>query len=269
MPPLLILLAIALSVPPGLSNQSEAKAAIVERHRGSREPYRFFGDRIATLPLVIYAPEGEAAVIQADLVQLTAALAVTVRTDLEVPLENCPRGSRILTNLVLNLPAVERETDFQLRFRSRGHGDVAWQSAGSVGVRVYPADLLSPIRAWAQSHRLWVEDDSGSMIQFLRERHIPLAPRSDAAVVTLLTGPRTLQAHSGKSPRDGETLVLFTERQGEVPHLVIDRTRRGTVIKVETRLLDRLSSDPLAQKLLLEIFQHLHERALSTEGSYR
>lgn len=261
---------VVVSLTVELSAQPELGAAMVEPHPASREPYRFFDDRTESVPLLIYVPEAVAPVIRAELVQLTATLAVPVRTDVDVPLPDPgPRRSWIATDVLLSLPAVKRETDFEVRFRSRRQGDADWHFAGRVRLRVYPSDLLSPIRVWAQSHSLRVEDDLGSVIQFLREQQIPLAARSGRGGVTFYSGAQALQTQARTPLGDGETVVLFPEREREIPHLSIDHASRGTIIRVEMRLLDRLFSDPLAQKLLLEVFQHLHEQALPEEGVHR
>jgi hypothetical protein len=135
-------------------------------------------------------------------------------------------------------------------------------------MRVYPADLLAPVRAWVQSHPLRVEDDRGSLIALLRRQQIAIANQSESTGpgITLYAGSRSLQKHARLPLRDGETAVLFTERETDTPYLLVERTGRRTIVRVETRLLDRLETDPQAQKLLLELFQYLREQAALIEG---
>jgi hypothetical protein len=214
-------------------------AALVQT---SGEPLRFFGDRIAAVPVSIHSP-GEGTAIRADLVQLTSGLAARAAGEIDVP-----PGAR---ELAVSLPAVTRQTDFELRFRWRDRDHPAWQPAGRIALRVYPADLLAPLRAWAQSHPLRAEDER--MAEFLRSRGIPLAGRDGPREVTLYTGGSALQKLRG------ETAVLVTERETEIPHLVVDRTGPGVRVRVEARLMDRLADDPLAQKILMEAFRLLQE----------
>jgi hypothetical protein len=219
------------------------------------------------VPVLNHAPRPEGLTIRAELVQLTSKLASPVAGELEVPLSARPvSGPEIELDLSVAVPAVNRETGFELRFRSRRQGDQAWQPAGRIALRVYPVDLLSPIRAWAKSHPLRVEDDHGSLIELFRQQGIPVAGHYGARGVTLYAGSRALQKQVLLPLGDDETAVLFTERETEIPHFLINRTGRGTTVSVEMRLLDRLATDPLAQKVLLEVFQRLHGQAPPTKG---
>lgn len=213
------------------------------------EPFRYFGDRTVSVPMAVLALEPGKLTIRADLVQLTSNLSVPIGAEVEVPLHE--DSSEL--DLAVPLPAVDRETDFELRIWARRDHAGPWHTAGRVGLRVYPGDLLKPVRAWAKSHPLCVEDDDGSLHQFLELQGIRVtgASRTKKGRVVLYTG---------------ETVVLFTERETEIPRFVVDRTGGGAVVRIETQLLDRLATDPLAQKTLLEAFQLLEEEKLATEG---
>ena len=104
------------------------------------------------------------------------------------------------------------------------------------------------------------------MTEFFRQQGIPVAGQAGPGSVTLYAGTRALQKREHLPLRNDETAVLFTERETEIPHLLVDRAGRGTTIKVEMRLLDRLATDPLAQKIFLEVFQLLHEQEPPTKG---
>lgn len=177
--------------------------------------------------------------------------------------------------LSIPLPAVKRETDFELRIRSRRDRDEVWQAAGRLGLRVYPGDLLSPIRNWATSHPLRVEDDHGVLSGFLRQQRIPVVGGTGTwssragRGVTLFAGPQALRKRAHVPRREDEAIVRFTERETETPRFLIERTGRATSVAVEMRLLDRLATDPLAQKIFLEVFQLVHEEKTSTGGEVR
>jgi len=261
------LLVVALSLRPAVSTESFESLALVTPRPNPSEPYRFFADRTVTVPVLIHAPRPEGLTLRAELVQLTSNLATPVAAELEVPLSTRPAaGSGIEFDLSVALPAVNRETGFELRFRCRQQGDQAWQPAGRIALRVYPVDLLSPVRAWAQSHPLRVEDDHGSLVELFRQQRIPVVGHSGPRGVTLYAGSRALQKRARLPLAEDETAVLFTERETEIPHFLVDRTVRGTTVSVEMRVLDRLATDPLAQKTFLEVFQLLHERTPPTKG---
>jgi TolB-like protein len=123
---------------------TEPRAALVGPLPASRELYRCMGDRVAMLPLSIAAAQIEALVIRADLVQRGATLALPVMRDLDVAVRVPASGApRITSTVRLQVPAVARETDFELRFRSRRQTDEIWRPAGRIAVRVYPADPVS------------------------------------------------------------------------------------------------------------------------------
>jgi hypothetical protein len=268
--------AVALTVGSGVAAGGLGGHALVIPRPDRLEPYRFFGDRTVKVPLLIYAPEPERLTLRAELVQLTSNLSVPIGAELSVllPKSASPRPG-IELDLSVPLPAVKRETDFELRIRSRRDRDGVWHAAGRIALRVYPGDLLSPVRDWAKSHSLRVEDDQGSLIQFLRDQEIPFAGvgRTQGLRatrdVTLYAGARALRKRERFPLREGEAIVLFREQKTETSHLLIERTGRGTVVTVEMRLLDRLATDPLAQKVFLEVFQLLHEERPLTKGEFR
>ena len=265
-----VLLAVVLTLSLAASAESLGNLALVTPRPNPSEPYRSFGGRTVTIPLLIHAAEPKGLTLRAELVQLTSNLSAAIAGELEVPLSGRPAaGPGIELDFSVVLPAVNRETNFELRFRSRRPSDGVSQAAGRIALRAYPADLLGPVRAWAQSHPLRVEDDHGAVIELFRRQKIPVAAQLGPPGVTLYAGARTLEKRARLPLREDETAVLFTERETETPHLLIDRTGHGTTVRVEMQLLDRLATDPLAQKILLEVFQHVHEQTPPTKGVVR
>jgi len=241
--------------------------------RASRaEPYRFFADRTVAVPLLVHAPEPQGLALHAQLVQLASDFAVPIGAALEVPLpRDASPSPEVEIELSIPLPAVKRETDFEVRFSSRRAGEEGWHAAGRIPLRVYPGDLLGPLRQWATSHPLRVKDDQGSLIEFLRQQKIPVGGgetqgfRHDRGV-TLYAGARALRARALAPLRPGEAIVLFAERETDTPRFLVERKGEGTAVTVEMRLLDRLATDPLAQKIFLEVFELVHEERPSTGG---
>ena len=267
-------LLVVLALGSGVSVGSLGDPALVIPRRSALEPHRFFGDQTVAVPLLVHAREPEALSLRAQLVQLTSDLAVPIGAEVDVPLPRdvSPRTS-LEIELAVPLPAVKRETDFELRVRSRRGRDEVGAAAGRIALRVYPADLLDPVRNWATSHPLRVEDDHGLLIGLLRQQRIPVVAVTGTRGaragrgVTLYAGPQALRKWAHVPLREDEAIVLFTERQTEVPRFLIERTGGGTRVAVEMRLLDRLATDPLAQKIFLEVFDLVHEETSSTGGN--
>ena len=266
-------LVFALTLVSGASAGSFGSPALVIPHPNRFEPYRFFGDRTVAVPLLVHASEPGGLSLRAQLVQLTSDLAVPIGAEREVPLPRdvSPR-TRIEIELSIPLPAVKRETDFELWVRSRRDRDEVWHTAGRIALRVYADDHLSPVRSWARSHPLRVEDDHGSLVEFLRQQRIPVVEvrgtqgSRAGRGVTLYAGPQALRKRARVPLREDEAIVLFTERRTETPRFLIERSGRGTAVTVEMHLLDRLATDPLAQKIFLEVFELVHEERPSTGG---
>lgn len=266
-------LACSLTVGAASPAASLGSPALVIPRPNRLEPYRLFGDRTVVLPLLVYALEHEGLTLKAKLAQLTSNLSAPIGAELEVPLpEFPPPGPGIEVDVSVPLPAVKRETDFELRIWSRRDREQIWHAAGRIALRVYPDDLLSPLRGWAESHPLRVEDDDGSLIQFLRQQGIAVLGGGrtkgfhDSPGVTLYAGTRALRQRTRLPLRENETIVRFTERRAETPHILIERTGRGTAVTVKMRLLDRLATDPLAQKMFLEMFELVNEVRPPSQG---
>jgi len=270
-----VALALVLAFVSGAAARSPGSPASVTPRASRVEPYRFFADRTVAVPLLVHAPEPEGLALHAELVQLTSGFAVPIGAPLDVPL---PTGGSpspgVEIELSIPLPAVKRETDFELRFRSRRGGDGVWHAAGRVPLRVYPGDLLSPVRQWATAHPLRVKDDQGSLIEFLRQQKIPVAGGETQGVrgdrgVTLYAGARAFRERALTPLAQGEAIVLFAERETETPRFLVERKGEGMAVTVEMRLLGRLAADPLAQKIFLELFEVLNNEQQSMGGNDR
>lgn len=259
-----VALAVALALGSGAAARSLGSPASVTPRVSRVEPYRFFADRTATVPLLVHAPEPEGLILYAQLVQVASDFAVPIGAAVEVPLPTDASPSPgVEIELSIPLPAVKRETDFELRFKSRRGREGIWHAAGRIPLRVYPGDLLGPVRQWATAHPLRVKDDQGSLIAFLHQHKIPVAggePEGirDGRGVTLYAGVRAFGERALTPLRPGEAIILFAERETDTPRFLVERTGGGTTVTVEMRLLDRLAADPLAQKIFLEVFEVLN-----------
>jgi hypothetical protein len=264
---------LVLALGSAAAARSLGSPALVAPRANRVQPYRFFGDQTVTVPVRIYAFEPQGLGLRAQLVQLTSELAAPVGAALEVPLPTEASSPGVEIELAIPLPAVKRETGFELRFQSRRDRDRPWYAAGRIPLRVYPSDLLSPIRTWATSHPLRVKDDHGSLVTFLRQQRIPVVGGNqglrDGRGVTLYAGAHALRQRALVPLRQGEAIVLFAERETEPPRLLIERKGGGAAVTVEMRLLDRLATDPLAHKIFLEVFEVINDEKQSMGGNDR
>jgi hypothetical protein len=215
--------------------------------------------------VLVYASNPDGIDLRAAMVQLTSSLSMPVADHLDVRLTSRAAGhAGFEAGVILTPPSVKRETDFEIRIQVRRRSESGWQPAGRVTVRVYPAGLLEPVREWARAHPISVRDDGGTLVAFLRGQRIPIADRTGSRGVTLYVGSRWKDRN--EFLLDGETAIVFTERETDTPYMIVDRRGRGTAVSVETRLVDRLETDPLAQKLLLEAFRRLPQQLVPVEG---
>ncbi len=270
-----VALALVLAFGSGAAARALGSPASVTQRASRVEPYRFFADRTVAVPLLVHAPEPQGLTLHAELVQLASGFAVPIGAPLDVPLPTDASPSPgVEVELSIPLPAVKREADFELRFRSRRGRDGVWHAAGRVPLRVYPGDLLNPVRQWATAHALRVKDDQGSLIEFLRQQQIPVVGGETQGVrddrrVTLYAGARALRDRALVPLRQGEAIVLFAERETDTPRFLVERKGEGMAVTVEMRLLDRLAADPLAQKIFLELFEVLNNEQQSMGGNDR
>lgn len=271
-----LVLALVLALSARASARSLEIPALVTARPTQLEPYRFFGNQTATVSLLVHTSQPKGLTLHAQLVQLTSNLAAPIGAPLEVslPTDASPRHG-VEIELSVPLPAVKRETDFELRFRSRQDREGAWHAGGRIPLRVYPSDLLSPVRRWATSHPLRVKDDHGSLAEWLRQQRIPVVVSGgnhgsrERRGVTLYVGARAVRKRAPVPVHQGEAIILFAERETETPRFLIDRRDGATVVTVEMRLLDRLATDPLAHKIFLEVFEVLNEERQSIGGNDR
>ncbi len=142
---------VAFTLASCLALGSEAYAAsfggpaLVIARPSRPEALRLFGGQTVAVPVLVHALKVEGINLRAQLVQLTSNLSVPIGAELEVPLPSNPSPhSGIELDLSVPLPAVQRETNFELRVRSRRGHDKPWHAAGRIALRVYPGDLLDP-----------------------------------------------------------------------------------------------------------------------------
>ncbi len=212
---------------------------------------------MAPLPVELMAPL-PCTGLKIRFVQVSARLSMPLGEDKVVNDESCAGYTWQPT-----LPVVKREIVIRLQMfyrNEQGRWQDLWQSSL---VKVYPKTLLDPLRVWAQHHPLIVKDRNGKLAAFLAQQAITFRTRrfdtrtlSDIKPVYFVTDPDSSKL-SGTASWNTEyvNIVFFHERIYNISKIKSLNTKHGTRIDVEMKLLDKLTTDPLAQKVLLEIFR--------------
>ena len=132
-----------------------------------------FGGQAIKLPIAVQTSSREQINLKAKLTQVTFSLTAqhTIVPEISLPLEqeNRARADREVT---LELPTVQRETDFQLSFQAQTESQDLWSEAGIVRIRVYPKDLLAPLKTWSRKVQLRLDDREGILEYLLATQEV-------------------------------------------------------------------------------------------------
>lgn len=256
---------IAIAAAPVLA-AADSSSVLADVGRGTPPAARIehvVGGRSVSVPLVLYGAPDARVDVKARLFQRAAALSAPAGDDVVVASGVAfSAGLRQKLTVLVPVPVVEREASFELIVFLRVHPDAAWRRAGSVPVRAYPGDLLAPLRRWSQRQPLRLRDASGALerfltaegIAFLELRARPLEP-PDHPVVTLLVGGSDDLAVAKDRARSGEAVIVLRERAAAFPRAQLTRWGPGSVTVVDFEVLDRVSADPRAQSVFLELIR--------------
>lgn len=256
--------------------RGDQPAVLAEIGLSSSPPARLqhvFGGRSVSVPMILYGASGVRADFKARLFQLAQGIAAPVGEYMNVASDvDFSTGLRRELAFNVPIPAVERESRFEIVVLMRARPSDDWRRIGSLSLGAYPNDLLRPLRRWAEQQPLRLQDPSGKLEHFLTGQGISFLDmnarsleKSDGPVITLLVDGSDDLAVAKTRARRGETVVVFRERAVAFPR--IDRTRwqGGSLLIVELELLDRLALDPQAQKLFLAIVKSARSGETSKE----
>ena len=115
-----------------------------------------------------------------------------------------------------------------------------WQHLDTVAITSFPSDMFKDFRKWAENHEVMVADSEGKLESFLKEQSIPYTssfgfePPIPQAIMKV-----------------GEREYVFNEIETPFPKIWIQDTQ----VVFELRFLDQLSTNPLAQKELLQVLK--------------
>ena len=241
------------------------------------EEAHFFSDQQIRLALRFYGGQGRELDLRARPYQVADALAAPVGPPIGVA-AGVELGDEAWHDfsLVLDVPAVNRVTTWELRHQSRLADEDAWQAAGRTRLRLYPTDLLRPIRSLATTESWYVYDPPGRLRAFLTRHGIPFrdldAPGAPEALTRSLRGsaadgrvvtertlvlwvrapidgrPRPRTSAAEQAPR----ALVFARRSPVLPHTTLRLEPDRTRVTVDIDLLSSLTDDPRAQLALVE-----------------
>src|SRR5262249_51131650 len=236
-----------------------------------------FGGRTVSVPVVVYGTPGVRADLRARLVQLAPGLAAPAGEPVDIA-SGVDFGAAFRRDLSFDVmvPAVERESRFELTVFRRAPPSRAWRPVGPLLLRAYPNDLLKPLKRWTERQPLRLDDPSGKLERFLSAQGIAAVDlnarsleKADGPVVTVLVDGSDDLGRAKARARRGEAVIVFRERAGAFPR--IDRTRwgAGSLQVVELELLDRLPVDPKAPHLFLELLRSARSSETNKEEDPR
>lgn len=255
---LLVLLLHGAASADGEWGASSARAPLCPEVE-NESPLHVFEQTDFSLALRMPASAGHTTRMRARWIQISARLTRLHGLPIDICSGDCPD----LESFVMAPPSVDRITGFEIQVQHRDHGS-QWHTLYAIPVRVYPDDLLTPIKSWARENTLIVRDRDGKLADFLQDQEVAFVTRRPGrvgrrATLELVTGDGD---GIGRDDTHGRRrVVLFPEKVRDFPKIVARSDEQGERVRVEMALLDRLDT-PRAQMILLETFR----MSLNTEG---
>ena len=246
-----------------LAQSPAVLAEVGARSVASPRLQHVFGGRLVSVPVVLYGVPGARADLRARLVQVAPGLAAPAGEPVDIAAGvEFGAGLRRELSVDVMVPAVDRESRFELTVFLRAPPSGDWRPVGTLLLRAYPNDLLKPLKRWTERQPLRLDDPSGKLERFLAAQGIAsldLNARSlekgDGPVVTVLVDRTDDLTRAKARARRGEAVVLLRERAVAFPHIERISLGGGSLLVVELPLLDRLAVDPQAQSLFLELLR--------------
>jgi hypothetical protein len=182
---------------------------------------------------------------------------VQLSTRLEAPLDGAvsdpAKDGCHAREITVHLPAVTAPTEFRL--------ELPGASTESLALKVYPADVLDPLKAWVKQdgHALLVRDKDGKLLDFLDRHKVDYAsheaPAGAQKVAIVVADPE-----KDKDEKPAPTTLYLAETVNDLPLVTIDRTAEGATAVANMKLLEGLAADdPLAEIGLVRIFEKIRK----------
>ena len=266
-PPVLLLIALFLFTP--CLSEGQTGPIVLDTVRIGMAPknepkknWKVFGGQTISVSLVVYGDPKERIAIQADLFQTASGdyaapvkKAIPIASDLDLS-----RSVQYPIAFLLQLPKVERAGDFYLRYNFRLVSEEKWQNAGSVNMRVYPDDILKPVRVFAEKNRIYLYGENSILRSFLKNKNIHYEDMKDSFPKPEINPGLILAEYIDEdwfalpkeSPSD-QAVVVFYPPTDSLPRIMVKQASHGILIEVKMSLLDELATNPEAQELFEEI----------------
>ena len=229
-----------------------------------RESQHYFAGEIMTLPLVIYGYAKDAVDVKAQLYYRTASsLAMAGEPMTTLSQRELPGQGILHYDFSMTLPDVKRASDMQLNFFAKTVQEKEWHTTGEFPLKVYPNNLLDPVRAWAQEQPVRLDDPQGKLREFLDAQKIPYL-ESKAVSLKGLKQPRVIlrtgrPKHEEPLAKD-EIVVHFKEEEEGLPAVIVEPFGLGIKVDVQMKLIDELKASAQAQATFLEIINLVNEQ---------
>jgi hypothetical protein len=226
----------------------------------AKKTWKIFGEQTINVSLAISGNAKEGIEIQADLFQTGAGnITAPIKKDIPVVSDlDFSRREQYQIAFRLQLPIVERASDFYLRFRSSS--EKKWQTIGSVNMRLYPDDILKPIQAFAEKNRVYLYGDNAILKSLLKDKRIQFEDRKDSFPKEETTPCLILAEYSEKEwfrvPKElpsNQAVMVFYPPPNGLPRTIVKQSGKGILIEVKMSLLDELATDPEAQEYFVEL----------------
>jgi len=237
-----------------------------------------FCDREARLAINVSASSPRRIDLRARLVQLGSGLAAPLGEAIPVILNEEVGPTARGFALRLTLPTVKRASELELRFFCRSPGEHAWLPAGRTPLRIYPADVVEPLRSLGKDRSLLVLDAGGRLKDFLLKADVAFldlpaflpgaAPLRPGRGNLAKPGPENSLAIWVKGATHSETqdsrrtlerlfraagtVIVLGGISDDYPKMRLIRARNKTRVDVEIPLLPSLAADPRSQLAIVE-----------------
>lgn len=253
----------------GLAQEERVVVTLKESFYETQESERVvhsFGGQEITLPIAVQTSSREQINLKAKLTQVTFSLTAqhNIVPEISLPLEQENRA-RADREVKLELPTVQRETDFQLSFQAQTESQDLWSEAGIVQIRVYPKDLLAPLKNWSRKVQLRLDDREGILEYLLATQEVAFVDSraqmeklEGVPVVTMIVKNTQKVSLPRRPLAPHNSIIVFNEHVENVPKVVVTPLGTGRLIQVDLHIIKRLLEDPRAQKQFLEIIQLAH-----------
>jgi hypothetical protein len=228
----------------------------------AKKIWKVFGGQPTNVSFVVYGDAKERIDIQADLFQSASGnIATPIKKDIPVVSDlDFSRREQYQIAFLLQLPIVERASDFYLRCRFRSSSEAQWQNIGSVNIRIYPDDILKPVQALAEKNRIYLYGEGSILRSFLKDKEIRFEDRKDSFPKAEGNPGLILAEYIDKDwfalPKElpsNQAVVVFYPSHNNLPRIIVKQAGKGIQIEVKMSLLDELATNPEAQEFFGEI----------------